>query len=468
MKTARRKPGAFCLLRPPAAERAATPTPTLPGSIVLATSPHTPTDLPTEGTATGTPAERRRRRLAFAVLALAALTLALLALPGPGLVPGAVPDSPAWVLGVFGGGLGISPGLYLGLLYAAIALWLGIWLLAPLLGARTVAVTVVAAIVLFALAPPLLSLDVFSYVSYARLGAEHGLNPYEVAPAAIADDQAAARVGDFRTAVSVYGPLFTAASYPLGATTAPIALWGFKALAALSLAAIALLTSRLAALRGVDRSRAVAFVALNPLVLVHVVGGAHNDGAMVALGLLGVVAALAGHPRAAGLALVASAAVKAAGALYAPFALAGSRQRIRLAVSLALGAVAVAAFTAVLFGGAAAEALGVAGENQGTVSRWSVPGTLSRLTGAEADVLRALLAAAYLLAVAGLLIAVIRGADWVRAAGWAAAGLLVATAWMVPWYLIWALPLAAVARDRALTAVLVALTTFQAINAVPL
>jgi hypothetical protein len=39
---------------------------------------------------------------------------------------------------------------------------------------------------------------------------------------------------------------------------------------------------------------------------------------------------------------------------------------------------------------------------------------------------------------------------------------------MVPWYLIWLLPLAAIGRDRALIAASVALTAFQAINSVPL
>ena len=40
-------------------------------------------------------------------------------------------------------------------------------------------------VAVFALAPPLLSLDVFSYVSYARLEAEHGLNPYDYPPSAV-------------------------------------------------------------------------------------------------------------------------------------------------------------------------------------------------------------------------------------------------------------------------------------------
>ena len=60
-----------------------------------------------------------------------------------------------------------------------------------------------------------------------------------------------------------------------------------------------------------------------------------------------------------------------------------------------------------------------------------------------------------------------RGFDWVRAAGWAALAVLVASAYIVPWYLIWLLPLAAVSRDRALIGATIVITIFQAINGVP-
>ena len=59
-----------------------------------------------------------------------------------------------------------------------------------------------------------------------------------------------------------------------------------------------------------------------------------------------------------------------------------------------------------------------------------------------------------------------RGRDWISAAGWATLALLVATQWLLPWYLVWLLPLAALARDRkllvgtlAFTALLVAIRT---------
>ena len=45
-----------------------------------------------------------------------------------------------------------------------------------------------------------------------------------------------------------------------------------------------------------------------------------------------------------------------------------------------------------------------------------------------------------------------RGADWRVAAGWSTLALLASTAWVLPWYAIWALPLAAVSGNRRLCA----------------
>ena len=66
-----------------------------------------------------------------------------------------------------------------------------------------------------------------------------------------------------------------------------------------------------------------------------------------------------------------------------------------------------------------------------------------------------------------LLVAVARGLDWVRGAAWASFGVLVASAYIVPWYLIWLLPVAAISRDRVLIGATILLTVFQAINGIP-
>jgi hypothetical protein len=46
-------------------------------------------------------------------------------------------------------------------------------------------------------------------------------------------------------------------------------------------------------------------------------------------------------------------------------------------------------------------------------------------------------------------------------------GLLCATAYLTPWYLVWVLPLVAVARDRALVGITLALSAYQLSVGVP-
>jgi alpha-1,6-mannosyltransferase len=409
-----------------------------------------------------------RRALGFTALATFAGLAALLVAPGVGLVPGAAATSPRWVLGLFGAGLGVSAGLYLAALYASFVAYLALVALARDLSRVVIFAAIGGFVLAFALAPPLLSLDVFSYISYARLGVEHGLNPYDSVPAAIPEDPIASRVDDWRFAVSVYGPAFTLATYPVGALSAAGALWTLKAVAALSVLLLAWIVSRLAAARGIDPLAAAAFVALNPLVLVHVVGGAHNDGLMAVAMMAGVAAVLAAADRAGGALIVLGAAIKAPGVVVAPFALIGAKKRSHLIMGIAVAALATLAVTALAFGSSAAEALGLVGDNQSLSSKWSVPSTLTRITGIGPDAVRVAFLAAEVILVGWLLVWTARGADWVRAAGWAMLGLLVATAWMVPWYVIWALPLAAVSRDRYLIAGVLAMTAFQIINAIPI
>ena len=162
-----------------------------------------------------------------------------------------------------------------------------------------------------------LSHDVYSYVDYARLGVVHGLDPYVHPPSAAAADPAFAEV-DWTGATSAYGPLFTLATYPLAWLPVDAAVAALKAVAAAATLGLALVVARLAAARGVDPLRAAAFVALNPLVLVHVVGGAHNDGLAMLLAMLGVAAVLAAREGIGGAGLVAALAIKATAAFAAP------------------------------------------------------------------------------------------------------------------------------------------------------
>ena len=69
----------------------------------------------------------------------------------------------------------------------------------------------------------------FSYIAYARMGVEHGVNPYLHGPAAIVGDPVYHYVGhDWKHVATAYGPLYTLLSYPLAPLGVTGALWGMK------------------------------------------------------------------------------------------------------------------------------------------------------------------------------------------------------------------------------------------------
>jgi Glycosyltransferase family 87 len=364
-------------------------------------------------------------------------------------------------------------------------MWAGFVAYLAVLAARTLRKEVVwGAIVVvvagFALAPVLLSHDVYSYVDYARLGVRHGLDPYVHPPLAAPGDSAFAKV-TWTESTSAYGPLFTLATYPLAWLPVGLAVAALKAVAALSVIGLAAVVARLAAWRGVDPLRAAAFVALNPLVLVHVVGGAHNDSLTTLLAMLAVAAILSARELAGGAALLAAIATKASAAFIAPFALLGARPTGRyvlpyrtyrpvgrVVAGVAGAAVGVGVAAWVGFGWDWLSGFGLAGENQSRTSYMSVPITFARLTGLGEDGVRVAAAVLFAALLACLLLWTWRGGDWVRAAGWAALGLLLATSWLLPWYLIWLLPLAAISRDRPLQLLALALTAYQLGARIPL
>jgi alpha-1,6-mannosyltransferase len=385
------------------------------------------------------------------------------------------------------------------LIWAGFLAYLGVLAAAPRLGGRAVGALILVAVLAFACAPVLLSHDAFSYVDYARLGVRHGLDPYVNAPEAAPADPAFAHVTWTETP-SAYGPLFTLATYPLAWLPVWAAVAALKAVAAISVLGLAWVVSRLAAWRGVAPARAAAFVALNPLVLVHVVGGAHNDGLAMLLATLGVAALVVRRDYSTGASLVASAAIKSSSLFVAPFALIATLRtsrapsaapsplvgrKLKTGLSfrptnggvcpicrLIAGGLAAAMVVGVVgylaFGWEWLHAFGLAGENQGRTSHLSIPITFARLTGIDAGAARVAALAFFGAALAWLLAWTWHGADWIRAAAWAGTGLLLATSWLLPWYLIWPLPLAAVARDRPLALVLLALTAYQLGARIPL
>ncbi len=326
------------------------------------------------------------------------------------------------------------------------------------LGLRFVAGAIVLAHVLLALGPPLISQDVFSYLSFARMGALHGLDPYTRVAAEAPHDQVIGFLG-WPYSHSAYGPLFTLPSYALAPLGAAGGLWALKLIAAAaSLGAIAL-SAAAAARLGRSATRAAAFVGLNPVLLVLAVGGAHNDTLLILLLGLALFLTAAASPRfrAAAWALAGAVGIKVSAGLVLPFlVLAPAERSRRMAVAGAalLGLLVVALVGLAGFGPHAFGFLGTVSERQRQIATHSIPAETARLFGLHGTPgwWRALFAAGFIAVLLLSLWRTHRGADWRVEAGWSTLALLGATAWLLPWYAIWALPLAAVSGDRRLRA----------------
>ena len=280
---------------------------------------------------------------------------------------------------------------------------------------------------------------------------------------------------------SAYGPLFTLATYPLAWLPVGVAVYVLKAISAAAVLATAALVARLAPARGVDPLRAAAFVALNPLVLVHVVGGPHNDGLAMLLMTLGVAGVLTAREASGGAGLRRRDRGKGLDRRRSPLRPPRRCNRGRRAAS------GISRFRPVgrLLAGRGLQRCDRRGAYLGL--RLELAGRLRpgrREPGPHQPPehpdhhrppnrprpgpVRAAALTLYAALVIYLLVWTYRGADWLRAAAWATFGLLLATAWLLPWYLLWPLPLVALSRDRALQLLTLALTAYQLGARIPL
>jgi hypothetical protein len=150
---------------------------------------------------------------------------------------------------------------------------------------------------------------------------------------------------------------------------------------------------------------------------------------------------------------------------------------VRLAVAAAAALVTVAFVGVVAFGFHALDAFSLISENQGRTSRFSLPHKTAQLLGAllpgaapdYRSAVRAVFAAAFAAVFLWLLWRAWRGTmNALDAIGWANFAVLVASAWLVPWYILWLLPFAALSRDRRLHVATLTLTAWMLAIGVPL
>lgn len=358
--------------------------------------------------------------------------------------------------------------LYTAAAVAAFALYVAGVVALRRAGPPLVPVLAVAAAVQLAplAAPLLLSTDAYAYWDYGRVRVVHGGNPYADRPSEYPADPAYERMGsDWREKPSVYGPAFTAASEAgarLAGDSAPAATWFFRLVAVAAALALVALTA-LAARR---RAFAAAFVGWNPLLALHFAGGGHNDVLMMALVVGGLALAAAGRRQLAGAAWAVAIAVKLIPVVLLPLQVLADRRRGRPvgALGFAAGAVAVAIPAFALYGPHWLRVLSpVANQLRQTsslgIAYWlgelGVPQRVAR------DGLVLLFAVFYL---------------WLLREAWrgrarlalAAAGLLLATSWLQPWYAVWAVPLAAIEEDRLARLLAVGLSGYFLRDALPL
>jgi len=400
---------------------------------------------------------------------------------------------PSWLAGPYEGlGIGIGQSSFQTLTLVMLGGYLVVLLSARTLPASAIGAAIVLAHVVLLLGPPLLSQDIFGYLSFARLGAVHGLDPYTHVAAEAASDPTFPYIG-WPFQHTPYGPLFTLGSYAVAQLGIAGGLWAFKAIAMLtSLGAVALV-AKAARLEGRSGRAAAAFLGLNPVLLEFAVGGAHNDtitlllvSAALAIAASATVAsantasaaiASAGTARAeagttaravattatrsvrrlrvATWPLAAAVGFKVSSGLLLPFLVLHPRaaaERVRMLISAICGLAIVAVIGAIGFGPNLLGFFVPIGEEQQQVAVHSIPAETARLVGlAPAPTWwRYLFVAGFVCVMLLCLWRTAKGWDWRVAAGWSTFALVISTAWLLPWYAVWALPLAAVSGERKL------------------
>jgi hypothetical protein len=310
--------------------------------------------------------------------------------------------------------------------------------------------------------PILLSTDVFSYIAYARMGVEHGINPYLHGPMSIVGDPVYHYVGaDWKHVATAYGPLYTLLTYPLAPLGVTGALWGMKVEALLASAGTLVLTWRCARVRGLDPVAALLVVGANPLYIIYGLGGAHNDLIMTFFMMAAVSLTLAGRDAPAAASVVAGTLVKATVAALLPFMVL-SRRRLGPIIGAAAAALLAAVVGYAVFGIHGVNLISALNRDAAFVSTDSFPAEVAHLFGKPGvfPIDHTLLKGALVLVVVHLMWRTWRGYDWVAASGWALLAIVVTSSWLLAWYTLWSLPLAVITRDRRL---LVATLAVQAL-----
>lgn len=308
------------------------------------------------------------------------------------------------------------------------------------------------------LAPPLFSRDVYSYLAQGAMVDAH-MDVYAHGPARLGGPLADEVAPMWRHTGAPYGPAFLALASALSGLTrgeVPAGLLGMRLVALLGVALMAVALPRLARHSGADPAAALWLGALNPLVLLHLVAGAHNDALMLGLLGLGLVAAR-GRPAVGAVLVTLAALVKAPAALGLPAVVALRVRSGRPPLPAVLTTAAASAATTVAATAVAGTGYGWIGALDTPVSphNWALTSLLGRATGALLGHLGSGLAPLavpvwHLLGLAATAVAVLL--IWLRlrprpvyALGLSLLAVAVLGPAIRPWYVLWGLFLIAAA-----------------------
>ena len=299
----------------------------------------------------------------------------------------------AWFFGVpSAGSSGSTHGLFFGLVavYGGLLLLMRVWYglarsLSQVPGVPVRKLVIVACIwmVPLLIAPPLFSRDVYSYAAQGEMMSHH-ISPYVYGPGVLGAGPYVSLVDKlWINTPAPYGPLFLKVDGALTSLSAHHVLLDVVLLRLLSLLGVGLIAfsiPKLARTLGRDPSEAFVLAVLNPVTLLHLVGGAHNDALMVGLLVSGITAARLKRPLLGIVLCSLAAAVKAPAALgivYIAWDWMGPgvpiRDRVRPMVSAALIASAVMGALSFVTGLGWGWIANLA--SPGTVRSWVAPAT---------------------------------------------------------------------------------------------
>ncbi|MFF3347118.1 polyprenol phosphomannose-dependent alpha 1,6 mannosyltransferase MptB [Streptomyces sp. NPDC002779] len=313
------------------------------------------------------------------------------------------------------------------------------------------------------LAPPLFSRDVYSYLAQGAMVEAH-LDVYTHGPSRLGGPLADEVAPLWQHTGAPYGPVFLALASGLSALTSgelPAGLFGMRLVALLGVALMAAALPPLARHSGADPAAALWLGALNPLVLLHLIAGAHNDAVMLGLLGLGLVAALGRWPVLGAVLVTLAALVKAPAVLGLAAVVVLQVRAGRPPARAVLTTAAATAATTVAATAVAGTGYGWIGALDTPVSphNWALTSLLGRATralleGLGSDLAPLAVPAWHALGVAAAVVAV--AVIWLRlrprpvyALGLSLAAVAALGPAIRPWYALWGLFLIAAAAPSA-------------------